>query len=392
MISFEEALKKVLESAHTLGTEIVKFENSLNHVLAENIVSDVDMPPFDKSAMDGYACRREDLQNELEVVEVIPAGHWPEKKIGRNQCSKIMTGAPLPQGADTVIMIEQVREVADNNKIIFTGENTKSNVCPLGDDVKTGDVVLKKGTLIRSKHIPVLASVGAVEIKVYRQPRIAIVSTGNELVEPNIKPGLSQIRNSNGYQLVCQVKELGMPAIYSGIAKDNFEATQTTFEKAIAEADVVIMSGAVSVGDYDFVPDVLKQSGFEIHFHGVSVKPGKRTLFATDKNKWFIGVPGNPVSAFVQFETLIKPLLMKIIGNSAVQPVLKLPLETDFKRKNAGRKAYEPIVLTPEGLVRKIEYHGSAHINSLSYADGLMEIELGIKEIKKGTSVHVRPI
>ena len=391
MISFEEALKQVIESAHTIGTETIAFENSLNRILAEDIVSDIDMPPFDKSAMDGYACRQEDLQNELEVIEVIPAGHWPEKEVGRNQCSKIMTGAPLPKGTDTVIMIEQVMKIADN-KIVFTGENTKSNMCPIGDDVKIGDVVLKKGTLIYAKHIPVLASVGAVKVKVFKQPRVAVVSTGNELVEPGVKPGLSQIRNSNGYQLVCQVKELGMPAIYAGIAKDDFEATKAIFEKAIAESDVLIMSGAVSVGDYDFVPDVLKQSGFDIHFHGVSVKPGKRTLFATYENKWFIGVPGNPVSAFVQFETLIKPLLLRITGSVTSPFTLKLPLDADFKRKNAGRKAYEPVVITPEGLVRKIEYHGSAHINSLSYANGLMEIEQGIKEIKKGTLVYVRPI
>ena len=391
MIAFEEALKQVLDSAHTMGKEFVEFENSLKRVLAEDIVSDLDMPPFDKSAMDGYACRNEDLKNELEVIEIIPAGHWPEKTIGKNQCSKIMTGAPLPQGADTVIMVEDTQEVAEN-KILFTQESTKSNVCPLGDDVKTGDIVLKKGTLILAKHIPVLASVGAVKVKVFKQPKVAVVSTGNELVEPGVKPGLSQIRNSNGYQLVSQVKELDIPAIYAGIAKDNFEATQATFEKAVAEADVVIMSGAVSVGDYDFVPDVLKQSGFDIHFHGVSVKPGKRTLFATHENKWFIGVPGNPVSAFVQFETLIKPLLLKITGSNTLPLKLQLPLNEDFKRKNAGRKAYEPVVITEDGMVKKIEYHGSAHINSLSYADGLMEIEMGTKEIKKGTLVHVRPI
>lgn len=391
MISYEEALKQVLESAHTLGIETVEFENSFNRVLAEDIVSDMDMPPFDKSAMDGYACRREDLQHELEVVELIPAGHWPEKKVGKDQCSKIMTGGPLPQGADTVIMIEQVREVGEN-KIVFTGENTKSNVCPLGDDVKTGDLVLKKGTYIRAKHIPVLASVGAVKVKVFRQPRVAVVSTGNELVAPEMKPGLSQIRNSNAYQLAGQVKELGIPAVNAGIAKDSFEETKAIFEKTMGEADVLIMSGAVSVGDYDFVPGVLKQSGFDIHFHGVSVKPGKRTLFATHENKWFIGVPGNPVSAFVQFETLIKPLLLKINGCSSLPPMMRLPLEEDFKRRNAGRKAYEPVVFTPEGMVRKIEYHGSAHINALSYADGLMEIGMGTKEIKKGTLVHVRQI
>lgn len=391
MISFEEALKLVLENAYTIGMETIEFENSLNRVLAEDVVSDVNMPPFNKAAMDGYACRSEDLHNELEIIEMIPAGHWPQKTVGENQCSKIMTGAPLPEGADTVIMIEYIKEIGDN-KVIFTKENTKSNVCLLGDDVKTGDIVLKKGTLIKAKHIPVLSSVGETKVKVFKQPRVAVVSTGNELVEPHIKPQLSQIRNSNGYQLVAQVKELGLPAAYYGIAKDTFENTKILFQKAVAEADVVIMSGAVSVGDYDFVPDVLKQSGFDIHFHGVSVKPGKRTIFGTYENKWFIGVPGNPVSAFVQFETLIKPLLCKIMGSNTFPLILQMPLENDFKRKNAERKAYEPVTVTSNGTARMMEYHGSAHINSLSYADGLMEVDLGIKEIQKGTLVYVRPI
>lgn len=391
MISYEEALKLVLQNAHPLGTETVDFETSLDNVLAEDIVSDMDMPPFDKSAMDGYACRREDLKNELEIIEVIPAGRWPEKKVGKNQCSKIMTGAPLPRGADTVIMIEQVKEVA-GNKIVFTHESTKSNVCPLGDDVRTGDTVLKKGTLVKARHIPVLASVGATSIKVFKRPRVAVVSTGNELVEPEMKPRLSQIRNSNGYQLVAQVREMGFPATYLGIAKDTFEDTKALFQKSLTVADVLILSGAVSVGDFDFVPDVLKQSGFDIHFHGVSVKPGKRTLFGTYKNKWFIGVPGNPVSAFVQFETLIKPLLLKITGCEFFPPLLRLPLEDNYKRMNANRKAYEPVTITEKGTARKMEYHGSAHINALSYADGLMEIETGTLEIQKGTIVNVRPI
>jgi molybdopterin molybdotransferase len=391
MITYEEALKQVLEKAHILGTETVEFEDSLHRVLASDIVSDVDMPPFNKSAMDGYACRSTDLKNELEVIEVIPAGHWPEKFVGENQCSKIMTGAPLPEGADTVIMVEYIEQVA-GNRIIFTREETKSNVCPMGDDVKIGDIVLKKGTQIKAKHIPVLASVGATRVEVYKRPIVAVVSTGNELVEPETKPQPSQIRNSNGYQLVAQVKELGLPITYLGIARDTMEDTEALFQKAVANADVLIMSGAVSVGDFDFVPEVLKKSSFDIHFHGVSVKPGKRTIFGTHENKWFVGVPGNPVSSFVQFETLIKPLLLKIMGNETFTPALQLPLEEDFKRKNANRKAYEPIVITPEGNVKMIEYHGSAHINSLSYADGLMEIALGVNEIKKGTLVNVRPI
>lgn len=391
MISYEEALQLVSDNTHTLGLEQVDFENTVLRVLAEDIFSDMDMPPFDKAVMDGYACRSADLQNVLEVIELIPAGVWPQKAVGKNQCSKIMTGAPLPKGADTVIMVEYTKNIS-NHQIVFTKESSKSNICLLGEDVRAGDVVLTKGTLVKAKHIPVLASVGATKVKVFKQPSVAVVSTGDELVEPHLKPKPSQIRNSNAYQLLAQVRELGLPVAYLGIAKDTRKDTRTLFSKSLIGAEVVIMSGAVSMGDYDFVPEVLKEAGFSIHFHGVSTKPGKRTIFGTNENKWFVGVPGNPVSAFVQFEMLIKPLLNGIMGNKCLPASLQIPLEQNYKRKNAERKAFEPVVITPQGTVRPIEYHGSAHINALSYADGLMVVESGIKEIPKGGIVHVRPI
>ena len=391
MISYEEAYQYVTENVHTLGTETVGFEQSVYRVLAEDIRSDMDMPPFNKSAMDGYACRNEDLKNVLDVVEVIPAGVWPKKTIGKNQCAKIMTGAPLPKGADVVIMIEQTKNVGEN-QIVFTKESTKSNICLTGEEIKTGEVLLKRGTLIKEKHIPVLASTGAVSIKVYKQPRVAIVSTGNELVEPDIKPALSQIRNSNACQIVTQAKAMELPVDYFGIAKDTKESVQTMLDKALEKADLVIMSGAVSMGDYDFIPAVLIETGFYVHFHGVATKPGKKTIFGTKKDKWFVGVPGNPVAAFVQFDMLIKPLLYGIMGNHYFPRMYKFPLDQNFKRKNATRKAFEPVKITADGTIKPVEYHGSAHINALSYADGLMVVERGITELNKGDFVDVRPI
>jgi len=391
MISYEEAYRYVTENTHTLGTEIVGFEQSVHRVLAEDIRSDMDMPPFNKSAMDGYACRNEDLKNVLDVVEVIPAGVWPQKTIGENQCAKIMTGAPLPKGADVVIMVEYTKS-AGENQIVFTKENTKSNICLTGEDIKTGEVLLKRGTLIKEKHIPVLASAGAVSIKVYKQPRVAIVSTGNELVEPDIKPALSQIRNSNACQIVTQAKTMGLPVHYLGIANDTKESIQAMLDKALEKADLVIMSGAVSMGDYDFVPAVLTGAGFYVHFHGVATKPGKKTIFGTKKDKWFVGVPGNPVAAFVQFDMLIKPLLYSIMGNHYFPEMYKLPLDQDFKRKNATRKAFEPVKINADGTIKPVEYHGSAHINALSCADGLMVVERGVTELNKGDFVDVRPI
>lgn len=391
MITFETALNTMIATAKTLGTESCLYMDSVGKVLAEDIFSDINMPPFDKSAMDGYACRQEDLGNELKVIEVIPAGIYPSKKVGPNTCSKIMTGAPVPEGADTVIMVEHT-ENSSEDTIRYTKDKSKSNICYLAEDVKTGDLVIKKGTCIEPKHIPILASVGAVNIEVYKSPKLAVVSTGDELVEPEVIPKPSQIRNSNAYQMLAQAKALGIEVEYIGIALDTKESTQEMLLKAIDSSDIIIMSGAVSMGDFDFVPIVLKENNIDIHFHGVAVKPGKRTVFGTNSDKWFIGVPGNPVSAFVQFEMLIKPLIQNIMGHSAKAFSYKLPLAESFKRRKAGRMAFEPVIINEDGAVEFVEYHGSAHIHAISDAQALMVVEADRTEINKGELVHVRPI
>lgn len=404
MIKFEEALEIVLNTNISLGKEEIKLKKSLGRILAQDIFSDIDMPPFNKSAMDGYACRSQDINNELEVIEIIPAGKTPKMKIGKNQCAKIMTGAPLPEGADTVFIVEKSMNTSEN-KVKYTGasqnidscnaesgKTAKQNICFIGEDIKKGQKVLDKGTLIKPQHIAVMASAGCVNPTVSKKPRVAVIATGSELVEPHIKPSKSQIRNSNGAQMMAQLKQNKICAKYYGIAHDNQQTTEDIFNKAMTENDIIMLSGGVSEGDFDFVPHILKKAGFEIKFDRVAVQPGKPTTFALAGNKICFAMPGNPVSSFVQFEILLKPLLYKLMGHNLNYPQLILPMGTDFFRKKTNRLSWIPVNINEQGLVIPVEYHGSAHINGLSSAHGLIAVPIDVNTIKKGELVYVRQI
>jgi len=389
MILFEEALRIISESAFPLASEKIRLEDCLGRVLSTDVFSDMDMPPFDKSAVDGYACRRADLEKELIVLETIPAGKVPAKIITEGRCSKLMTGGMLPEGADTVIMVEDV-EITGPETIRFTAPRTTANYCKMAEDITSGEKVLDKGTLVRPQEVAILASVGCANPEVYQQPRIGIISTGDELVEPAETPALSQIRNSNAWQLLAQAQRAGCKATYFGIALDTEEATLEFIKQAAAESDIVILTGGISAGDFDFVPSVIQQAGFDIKFRKLAVQPGKPVIFATRENQYLVALPGNPVSSFVQFELLVKHLIRMITGNKL--PVLqhKMPMGVKFMRKNTSRKAFFPVYLSAEGTVLPVEYHGSAHIHSYIHADGIVSIEIGENEIKKGTLVDVR--
>ena len=389
MISFEEAYEIVMRSARPLGTERVGISNSLNRILAEDVVSDIDMPPFDKSAMDGYACRRQDLANELKVVETIRAGQSPSKAIDGGECAKIMTGAPVPQGADCVIMVEYTETPAENT-VRFTGKDTRDNICLRAEDIGVSDGVLFKGDRIAPQHIAVLATVGCVRPLVARQPRVAVVATGDELVEPDVKPGPSRIRTSNSYQLCAQATASGAVPTYHGIARDTEEDIDAALKNAMAQSDVVVISGGVSMGDYDFVPGIMKKNNIEILFDSIAMKPGRPTTFGVGPEGYCFGLPGNPVSTFVQFELLVKPFLRRLMGgeSSAVGP--RMSLAKSITRKRAGREAWMPAAFTEDGKVRAVEYHGSAHVNALCNADCLLVVPIGVASLEEGTLVHVR--
>ena len=278
MISYKEAYGVVMKSVFETEEETIPFTESAGRILAENIASDIDMPPFNRSAVDGYSCHRLDLNNDLDVLEVIPAGKEPVKMVRKNQCSKIMTGAIVPDGCDIVFMVEE-SEKLPSGKIRFTGKDPKINISFNGEDGKKVDAVLLRDKLIKPQDIAVMASVGHTNVIVKKIPQVGIISTGDELVEPYNSPGISQIRNSNAYQLLSQVTRAGGMGKYYGIAPDIEDVTFEMIQKAINENDIVILTGGVSIGDFDFVPSVLKRAGVKILFDQVNVKPGKPTIF-----------------------------------------------------------------------------------------------------------------
>ena len=418
MLSFEEALRIVLGSTRGQAGERVDIDRAANRVLAEGVKSDMDIPPFNKSAMDGYACRRADLGHELEVVETIPAGAVPTQSIGPNQCAKIMTGSVVPQGADCVVMKEFVETPAENT-IRFTGQRTADNICYKGEDIRAGQVVLPKGTLLKPHHIAILASVGHARPLVSKIPAVGIIATGSELADPASRPEPSQIRNSNSVQLAAQASAMGVPATDYGIAEDTEAAIDAMFKKAAEENDVVIISGGVSVGDFDLVPGILKQNNVELLFESIAVKPGKPSVFGVSRasrprseggtpsaqrgqdgrdtgtpatSVYVFGLPGNPMSTFVQFEVLIKPFLYKLMGRDYKCPGVRLPLAEPIEIKAAQRLVWFPVAITQAGQVKLIEYHGSAHISSLAGADGLISVDAGVARLEKGALVQVRLI
>lgn len=391
MKEFNQILEIVKKSATRLGKEKVLLSDSLNRVLAEDVRSDINLPPFNKASMDGFACRRSDLPGPFKVVEEIPAGKFPKVDIQKGECARIMTGAPLPKGADTVFLIEY-HAVQEDGSITFVADKTDDNVCLLGEDVKEGEIVLAAGTLIQPQEIAILAGAGKANVEVYNRPKVGILSTGTELVEPYENPKLGQIRNSNGHQMLAQIAQMGLITEYFGIVGDSKEEISGKIQSAIKFTDVLFISGGVSVGDYDFVPQVLMELDFDIVFTAMKTKPGKHTLFAKKDDKYILGFPGNPVSSFVQLEFLGKELLYKLMGYNKKQIRYKAVLIDDFKRKHVERLEFLPVQITESGKVILMSYNGSAHINAITNADALMEIPIGVSSYEKGDQVYIRPL
>lgn len=391
MIEFEEAYRIVMQSVFETDSEIIPFQDCFGRILDEDILSDMDMPPFNRSAVDGYACRRSDLNNDLELMEVIAAGNEPIKRVGKNQCSKIMTGAMVPSECDVVFMVEE-SEKLQNGKIRFTGAGPKPNFSFKGEDVKTGDKVLVKPKLIQPQDIAIMASVGHTHVRVKKKPVVGIISTGDELVTPAEKPAISQIRNSNACQLVAQVTRSGGAPIDMGIASDNETVTFKIVEKAIQKCNMVILTGGVSMGDFDFVPSVLERAGIKVMFNRINIQPGKPTTFGIHSNALVFGLPGNPVSSYIQFELLVRPAINRMMGFEWKPSEYNLPMALNYKRKSSDRLGLIPVFINKENEVVPVEFHGSAHLTALSDAKGLIALKPGLKSLTKGDIVNVRQI
>ena len=353
-----------------MASSRIGFSEACGRVLSEDIFSDTSMPPFDKSAVDGYACRMDDLKKNLEVMETIAAGSVPKLPIGPGTCSKIMTGAMIPAGADCVIMVEDTEEFIAGT-IRFTGDTSSRNICYSGEDIKAGEKVLEAGTLLRPQEIAVLASTGNIRPLVADRPRIAVITTGDELLPPSGIPSGAMIRNSNSYQLEAQIVRAGAIATNLGIVADSHRSIREILGDAMSGHEIVLLTGGVSMGDFDFVPEIMKSMGIRILFRSIAIQPGKPTVFGKKGNNLVLGLPGNPVSSFVLFEMLVRPLILKMMGCNRPLPVYRMQLGEDLKRKRSDRKAFIPVAIR-NGEIFSIDYHGSAHINAYTAADGIV--------------------
>lgn len=384
-------LENAIEQIHSLSfaPEVISLsiEEAEGYILAQDIYSDINLPPFDKSAMDGYACRKQDLNHNLEVIEQIAAGAIPELPIQAGQCAKIMTGAMVPKGANCVVKVEDTQTL-EGNRIQYIGAETKSNICRLGEDVVKGQKLLSKNTLLRFQHIGIAASVGYSQIKVFRKPIIGILSTGNELIEPFYQPGISQIRNSNAYNLQSQCKNLGCQVIYGGIVEDDKRALDQAINELLSKVDIIVLSGGVSMGDFDYVEEILANNGLSIRFNRVAIQPGKPIVLSKGDNKACVGLSGNPVSSLLQFELLAKPLIYQFQQFRWQHQFIRAKINTNKSRKKTERMQFFPVTFA-NGIAKPIEFNGSAHLTGLNLANGFGIFPLGSKYLAQGTEIEI---
>lgn len=399
MIPMEEAVRIVLDRVQEIDTTDVPLMSALGRTLAADVRSDLNMPPFDKSAMDGYAVVGADVAGasasdpaRLTVVEEIPAGTVPSKPVAAGQASRITTGAPMPDGADTVVIVEETRMEKDGQVAVLAATKPGGNVIPLGEDVRTGQTVLSAGTAIRPPEIGILAAMGAVSVPVYRQPVVGVVATGSEIVEPDRKPEPGQIRNSNGYSMSAQVTTAGAEHRYLGIVDDRAEALRDTIGSALDRCDIVMLSGGVSAGVYDLVQGAMRDCGVTILFDRIQMKPGKPLTFGVRDRTLIFGLPGNPVSSVVGFELMVRPAIRKMQRITPLHlPRVRGRLQQAFEQR-PGRRQFVPALTrqTDGGTVAEwVGHHGSADLFSFSRANSLFIVEADVALQPAGSEVDI---
>ena len=348
-MTVEQARELVFARLRRLDVERVGPLEALGRVLAEDLRSDIDVAPFDNSAMDGYALHAGDtlgataeMPAALEVVAHIAAGDPGDVEVGPGQAARIMTGAPVPPGADAVVMVEFTHPLDGDGGVgsrvaIEREAQLGDHIRRRGEEVLAGDVVLSAGEVVTPAAIGLAAATGNPTLPVFARPRVAIISTGSELVEIAEKPGPGQIRNSNSYSLAAQVIAAGGIPVRFGIVRDDIEATRNAFERAAAETDFIATSGGVSVGDFDYVKPVLEELG-ELDFCKVKMRPGNPQTLGSIRGVPFFGLPGNPTSTYVGFEIFVRPALRLMQGYSALdRPVTRAALAHDVKKKQDRR-------------------------------------------------------
>lgn len=391
MLQVEEAQSRVMAEIAPGAAESVQFAEAHGRVLREDIAATYDMPPADNSAMDGYAVRAAELPGRLPVSGDIPAGHPSARPLQPGTAMRIMTGAVLPEGADTVVQVELTdggTDVVTIREALPAGTSIRRR----GSDMRTGNVVLRAGTRIGPAELAVLAAVQKTSVRVGRRPTVAILSTGDELVDLDgaLEPG--KIVNTNGPLLAALVRDAGGIPREPGIVRDTREATIAAFESAL-ESDFVISSGGVSVGAFDFVKEALEAIGAETKFWRVAMKPGKPVVLSTWRDRVIFGLPGNPVSCFVSFHLFVRPALRRYAGEEGNLFAPQVRMRTTAAMKSSGeRRVYVRVrvdAVDGELIATPLASQGSGSLTSMLRANGLAIIEVGTTRVDEGERVAV---
>jgi molybdopterin molybdotransferase len=417
MLSVEQARDAVLARIARLAPETVDLLDSPGCVLAQDVVSDIAVSPFDNSAMDGYAVRAADTAGAgaeapvvLRVVDHIAAGRVSDVTVGAGEAARIMTGAPVPAGADSIVMVEQTESLENEGSTGGTVAIKRAAVAGdhvrlAGEDVRVGETVLRAGEVVNAASVGLMAALGFSRVDVYRRPRVAIVSTGDELVGITETPGPGQIRNSNTYSLAAQVLAAGGVPCMLGIAADNEADTRAILSRA-PEFDLMVTTGGVSMGDFDVVKDVLEQIG-ELDFWKVAMRPGAPQTYGTVGGTPFFGLPGNPTSTMVGFELFVRPAIRKMRGFATLdRPVVRAALAEDVRKKSDRRYFLRGIVARVAGGTRSDDLslggaqgspsytarlsgrQSSAMLTAMHRANCLISLPEGLSEVVAGTIVE----
>lgn len=418
MLTVAEAFAAILQEVVRAPAVTVPLEDALGLVLAEDVFSDEDSPLFDKALMDGFAVRSADIRDPgkpLEIIEEVMAGHIPERPVGPGEATRIMTGAPLPAGADAVVQVEETRhspqpdslgQVVILNKAIQPG----ANILARGAATRRGERVLPSGRLLRAQEVGALAELGRAQIRVYPAPRVGVLATGDELVPAAGTPGPGQIRNSNEPMLAAQVRRAGGIPVPLGIARDERAHLRQRIEEGL-ECDVLLLSGGVSAGKLDLVPSELKAAGVYQVFHKVQMKPGKPLWFGvrerSDPNPsaspvstgaasrcYVFGLPGNPVSSMVCCELFVRSALRRLMGIEPAEPVPVSARLTEAYRMQGNRPTYHPARLDWQAtgpVVRAVDWVGSADLRATVDANAMLLFPAGEHSYAAGDSIEVFP-
>lgn len=396
-LSVVQGQEKILSLVNTVSEiEACKIENAYGRVLAEHIVSPVNVPQYTNSAMDGYAIRSDDVDRDsYQVVVEVMAGHAYDQPLDVGQAVKIMTGAPTPRNGDTVVMREQASQEGD--KVTFDGANIKAgqNVRQAGEDLAIGSDVFTAGTRLASPEMGMIASLGFGEANVFRKVKVAVFSTGDEVQAPGTEQKANSIYDSNRFTIMGMLEKLGCEILDFGILEDNEKLMIEALENASAQADVVMTSGGVSVGDADYIKLALDKLG-QIDFWRINMRPGRPLAFGQINNKPFFGLPGNPVAVMVSFINFVEPALRKMQGEQGWKPLKVNAIATENLRSRQGRTEFSRGVYeldaTGRLTVRTTGKQGSGILRSMSEANCLIEISPAIDTVKAGESVTIIPL